>query len=103
MSANVFNPEAVISAGDQQLSSRLGEEVAILDLRSGIYYGLGPVGARVWELAQQRKAAGDIRDAIVREFDVEAADCERDLADLFYHMEIEGLIRVTLPAEAAAH
>jgi hypothetical protein len=35
-----------------QVSSDLKGEVAILDLKAGVYYGLDAVGARVWELLQ---------------------------------------------------
>ena len=94
MSAMSSGTDCVVSAAPDQLSSKLGSEVVILNLNSGVYYGLDPVGARVWELLQQAQPLSAIRDQIVREFDVQPKQCEADLADLLKQMEQEGLIRV---------
>lgn len=86
--------DSVVSAAPDQLSSKLGSEVVILNLNSGVYYGLDPVGARIWELLQNAQPLTAIRDQIVREFDVEPQRCEQDLVDLLKQMESEGLIKV---------
>jgi hypothetical protein len=97
MSASVrtFIETAVVSIGTEQLSSRLGDDLVILNLKSGRYYGLNPVGARVWELAEKRSSAASIRDSIVNEFAVDPATAESDLADLLGQMESEGLIQLS--------
>jgi hypothetical protein len=62
-----------------QVSCDLAGETAILGLKNGVYYGLNPVGARIWNLIQQRMCLGGIRDQIVREYDVDPGRCEADL------------------------
>lgn len=95
---NKFRDDTVLSTAPEQLNSRLGEEMAILDLRSGVYFGLNPVAARVWELVHQGKTIGAIRTALLNEFDVEADVLERDLHELFEAMQTQGLL---CPASAA--
>lgn len=95
MSAAAPGTDPVFSAAPDQLSSKLGSEAVILNLSSGVYYGLDPVGARVWELLQEARPLSAIRDQIVSEFDVTKAQCEQDLALLLKSMQDEGLIRVT--------
>lgn len=85
------------SAAPDQLSSRLGAEVVILSLHSGVYYGLDPVGSRIWELLQESRTLPAIRDQIVQEFDVAPEQCEQDLLALIKQMEQEGLIQVNRP------
>jgi len=63
-----------------------------------MYYGLDPVGARVWAMLQEPRRVGELRDVIVNEFDVEAARCERDLIELLEKMRGEGLIEVRAAA-----
>lgn len=75
-----------------QVSCDLGGEAAILHLKAAIYYGLDPVGARVWDLLRTPKTLAEIRDAIVAEYDVEPARCERDLRDLLDKLAAERLI-----------
>ncbi|MGH9744570.1 MAG: PqqD family peptide modification chaperone [Candidatus Acidiferrales bacterium] len=80
--------------GAEQISCPLGEESAILNLRNSVYYGLDPVGARVWALLQEPRSIGELRDTLLSEYEVEAAQCEQDLLALLEKMRSEGLIEV---------
>ncbi len=75
-----------------QVSCDLGGEAAILHLKTAIYYGLDPVGARVWDLLRTPKTLAELRDAILEEYDVEPARCESDLRDLLKKLAAAGLI-----------
>ncbi len=89
---------SIVIATPEQVSCPLGEESAILNLKNTVYYGLNPVGARVWNLLQQARTVGELRDAILDEYDVEAGRCESDLLELLEKMRSEGLIQVRSPA-----
>ncbi|MGA8014174.1 MAG: PqqD family protein, partial [Candidatus Acidiferrales bacterium] len=86
---------SIVIATPEQVSCPLGEESAILNLKNTVYYGLNPVGARVWNLLQQARSVGELRDALLDEYDVEEVRCERDLLELLERMRVEGLILVT--------
>ena len=86
---------SVVRVADGQASTELAaDEIVILNLKSGIYYALDPVGARVWGLIREAKSVADVRDTVVAEFDVEPARCEKDLLILFERLEDAGLIEV---------
>ena len=91
---------SIVSATRDQVSCALGDEAAILNLKNTVYYGLNPVGARVWNLLQQPKRIAQLRDALVDEFNVDAERCESDLLDLLEKMRSEGLIQVRSAAGA---
>jgi Coenzyme PQQ synthesis protein D (PqqD) len=84
----------IIMAGKDPVASEMANEVAILDPKSGMYFGLDHVGARIWELIQEPKSVKDIRDTILEEYDVEVDRCELDLFGLFRVMSVNGLIEV---------
>lgn len=63
-------------------------------MKNSVYYGVNPVGARVWNLLQQPRSVSELRDTLLDEFEVEADRCERDLFDLLEKMRGEGLIEV---------
>jgi hypothetical protein len=77
-----------------QVSSDLGGEVAILDLKAGVYYGLDAVGARIWSLIQEPRTVNEIRDILLEEYEVEPERCERDLLVLLQRLADEGIIEV---------
>ena len=91
---------SVVSATPEQVSCPLGDEAAILNLKNTVYYGLNPVGARVWNLLQQPRSVGELRDALLEEYDVEPGRCESDLLELLEKMRTEGLIQVQSAAGA---
>ena len=93
MTSTVSQRSTVVAAKDQ-VSSDLGGEKAILDLKAGMYYGLDGVGARVWDLIQEPRDVGDIRNILLREYDVAPERCELDLLTLLQRLADEGLIEV---------
>jgi hypothetical protein len=88
--------QTVLVASRNQVSCDLGEEAAILGLRNSVYYGLNPVGARVWRLLQRPRSVGEICETIVNEYDVAAERCEGDLITLLQQMLREGLVELSL-------
>lgn len=95
MDANaILSDQSVVVAAKDQVSCDLAGEAAILNVKSGIYYGLDPVGARIWSLVQQPRAVAEIQNAIAEEYEVEPAQCARDLRELLEKLLAEGLIEV---------
>jgi hypothetical protein len=92
---------SIVIAAPEQVSCPLGEESAILNLKNTVYYGLNPVGARVWNLLQQARTVGELRDVLLDEYDVDAGRCETDLLELLEKMRSEGLIQVKSAATGA--
>ena len=88
------SPASIVVAIRDQVSADLAGEAAILNLKSGVYYGLNAVGARIWSLIQEPKSVEDIRDAILNEYDVDPERCESDLLQLLQQLAAEGLIEV---------
>jgi hypothetical protein len=85
---------SIVVAASEQVSCPLGEESAILNLKNSMYYGMNPVGTRIWTLLKEPRSVQQLRDALLNEYDVDAALCERDLLDLLGKMKSEGLIEV---------
>jgi hypothetical protein len=82
------------------VSSELAGEAVILDLKSGTYYGLDQVGARIWELIQQPKTINEIRDTLLAEYDVEAERCQADLQTLLQELDAKQLLEIKLETGA---
>lgn len=85
---------SIVVAAKDQISSDLGKEAVILNLKTGVYHGLDPVGARIWNLLQEPRTVNDILDALLNEYEVEPDRCERDLLALLQQLASEGLIEV---------
>lgn len=89
-----FTNDALLVATKQQVSCELGDEAAILNMKNSVYYGLDPVGARIWQLLQQPTSMSAIRDVIVEEYDVTLQQAESDLRTLLEKLFGEGLVEL---------
>ena len=87
-----------VAAARDQVSVEVDGEAVILNLADGVYYGLDPVGARVWALMEQPRTVAELVDAVVAEWEVDAPTAERDLLDLLADLAERGLVEVR-PAE----
>lgn len=69
--------------------SGVGDETVILHLGNSTYYGLDPMGTRIWEMLKDGHQPPAIRDTLVTEYDVSAevleADMRKFLTDLLAH------------------
>jgi hypothetical protein len=80
-------PEGVLSHNLQ------GEEV-ILNLNTGVYFGLDPIGTRIWHLIHDQQSLRKVLGALLEEYDVAEAPCAKDLLDLVAQMRKKGLVEI---------
>ncbi len=88
----------------EQLSTTVDDEEVILDTEEGVYYGLNPVGAHVWELLHEPVTVSDIVDSITEQYDVSRDRCEADVRAFVADLRDAGLVAVheDTPPEAVA-
>lgn len=82
----------MVVVSQDQVSCDLSGESAILNLKAGVYYGLNEVGTRIWKLIQEPRRVGDLRDAILEEYEVEPDRCEADILFLLQALLDNGLM-----------
>ncbi|TAL09757.1 MAG: PqqD family protein [Nitrospirae bacterium] len=80
-------PEGVLSHNLQ------GEEV-ILNLNTGVYFGLDPIGTRIWHLIHEHQSLRKVLDRLLEEYAVAEVPCAQDLLDLVARMRKKGLVDI---------
>lgn len=86
--------ETRVKYSDGQMAADLGGELAILNLKTGIYFGLDEVGARIWSLVNEKRTVREIRDVIMDEYAVDGPRCESDLVRLLTELARHELIEI---------
>ena len=76
----------------QVMARTVGDETVILDLASGTYFGLDPVGARIWALMGEGQTLAEICATMLDEYEVERAQLEADVLRLAAELAERGLI-----------
>lgn len=93
--AQFISDHSMIIPAQNQVSCKLEDESVILNLNTGVYYGLDPIGARIWHLIQEPKTLLEIQDILLSEYEVEADTCRNDLVTLIQEMAEQKLVEVT--------
>jgi hypothetical protein len=86
--------DTLIAQAKEQVSSDLQGEVAILNLKNSVYYGVDAVGPRIWELLREPKTVSEVLDTLLQEYEVERERCEEDLLVFLEKLSKEGLIEI---------
>lgn len=87
-----MSKSSVVVAAKHQVSCDVSGEAVILNLKSGVYYGLDALGARIWDLIQEPMTVGRIQATLLKEYDVQPDRCERDLLALLQKLADAGLV-----------
>lgn len=90
-----ISPTSIVVVAKDQVSCDLGGEAAILNLKSGIYYGLDDVGATIWSLIAEPRPVSEVRNALLDLYEVEPRQCESDLIALLQDLAAKGLVQVS--------
>lgn len=89
--------QSTVVATDEQLHADVDEETVVLHSETETYYSFNPVAGRIWELLQEPRTVEEIREQIVREYDVTADQCEADLLNFLGVLFEEDLVEVRRP------
>jgi len=81
-----------ITISPQAMARQVDDETVILHLGSGTYFGLDPVGARIWKLMGEGKTPAEICEVMLEEYDVSREDVERDTMKLVQDLLARDLI-----------
>ena len=87
-----------VEISPEALFQELEGETVLLNLQSERYYGLDDVGTRMWQLLAENGDVGAAYKQLLREFYVDAARLEADLAALIGRLAEAGLLTITAPA-----
>lgn len=74
------------------LSQAVGDEAVLLDLGSEKYFGLNPVGRRIWELLGDHPELVEVHRQLCAEFDAPPEQIECDLLALVGTLRAAGLL-----------
>ena len=84
-----------VQVRDGVLFQELQGEAVLLNLDSGIYFGLDAVGTRMWQLMVEHERLAEVVQSVVVEYEVAEANCAADVLALVKKLESQGLVTVT--------
>jgi hypothetical protein len=87
-----MNLDTTLSIPPQVMSRLVDDETVLLDLESGMYFGLDGVGKRIWESISEGNSLSDTAAIIAAEFEVDKERAQADLITFVSDLLERGLL-----------
>jgi len=91
---------SIVKRLPDQVSCDLSGEAVILNLNSGMYYGMDEIGALIWSALEQPRTLEYLREIILQGYSVDKETCGRDVTAFLTDMHSAGLIEINNEAAA---
>ena len=86
--------ESRAHVSDDVLFQELQGQGVLLNLKTGVYFGLDQVGTRICQLLEKHSVLSEVLEVMVAEYEVPEERCAQDLLALITEMEKNGLVTV---------
>ncbi len=87
-----MNLEMKLTIPEQVIFRQMGDEMVLLDLESGLYFGVDGVGQRIWETFVEGRNLEEAVAVVVAEYEVEAAQAQADVIAFVRNLVDRGLL-----------
>jgi hypothetical protein len=85
---------ARVSIPQDVMYQELDDESVILNMESGLYFGLDAVGSRIWRAVTEADSIEHAFKTLSAEFDVEEPKLRSDLGELIGELLDQGLLKI---------
>ena len=89
-----LNGESKVQRSTEPLQAGLDDEVVMMSVEKGSYYGLDPVGARIWEFLESPKQVSEVVADLLEAYEVEKEVCERETITFLQSLIDEDLAEI---------
>jgi Coenzyme PQQ synthesis protein D (PqqD) len=98
----VLSLESVVVRRREAVDTEVNGEIVALQTETGGCYGLNLIGSEIWRAIHQPARVADLCAAILRDYEIDAASCERDVLALLKILHQEAMIDIAAQGEDAA-
>jgi len=83
---------ALVTRNSELISATVDDDLVMMSMTKGEYYGISGVGARIWELLAEPTTLDSIVDTICTEYEVEPQVCRADVEEFVTRLGDLGLV-----------
>jgi hypothetical protein len=84
--------DATVVRSNDVMASPVDNELVMMDLERGVYYGLDRIGADIWNRLAAPMAVADLCAQLMQTYEVDQATCEADVLAVLNEMAANGLL-----------
>jgi hypothetical protein len=86
-----------VEADKELVCQELDGEMVLLDMNSGLHFGIDAVGTRIWQMLEEKVPPVKMVDLLLQEYDVEAERCAQQVLAFLLNLEQNKLVKRVSP------
>jgi len=83
---------ALVTRNSELISATVDDDLVMMSMTKGEYYGISGVGARIWELLAEPTTLDSVIDTICAEYEVDSQVCRADVEEFVTRLSDLGLV-----------
>ncbi len=92
MNKQEISTDTIIKRIDDIVASEIDGETVMMSIDQGKYYGLDLIGSQIWEFIKEPIKVSELIDALVEQFDVDWATCQKDVLHFLNKLKDEKIL-----------
>jgi len=82
----------LVTRNSELISATVDDDLVMMSMTKGEYYGISGVGARIWELLAEPTTLDSVIDTICAEYEVDSQVCRADVEEFVTRLSDLGLV-----------
>lgn len=97
-----INLNTIVTRAADLVSAQMDNEIVMLDVVRGEYFGIGGIGPRIWQLLEHPQSLSELCETLCREFRIDPENCRSDTLVFIGELIGIGLVKSVAPQGAPA-
>jgi hypothetical protein len=89
-----ISAESMVHQIEDVLTSDIDDEKVMMSVEKGEYFGLDPIGSRVWDMIGKPVKVKELVDLLLANYNVDRETCERDILAFLEELHKNGILKV---------
>jgi hypothetical protein len=94
MAAPELNRNSIVQRDPEIIAAEADQDLVMVNIASGFYYGVSDVGRAIWEAIEQPKKVSDLIDDLTAAYNVDKSKCEEETLSFLGDLLTERLLQV---------
>ena len=90
----MLNLDSVVQRSSDVMAAEAGQDLVMVSIANGLYYGVSDVAREVWEAIEHPKKISDLIDDLVATYHVDRPKCQQQTLSFLEDLRTEGLLQV---------
>ena len=86
--------ETIVAQDREPVAATVDDEVVMLSIRAGAYFGLNGVGSEIWNLLREPQRVGDLCRVLTALYEVDEPTLRDDVLRFLRDLHGRGLLRI---------